>query len=73
MSLNEGEKRKAVINFRISANLKAAAQRAADEDSRSVSSLVIKLLREHLTARGYLEPSARRPESESVAAGEDRA
>jgi hypothetical protein len=43
------------INVRISAGLKRVAEEAAEADSRSMSSLVEKLLVDHLRAIGRLE------------------
>ena len=42
------------ISVRVSEPVKQAAERAAGDDSRSVASLVEKLLVEHLKAKGYL-------------------
>jgi len=42
------------ISVRVSEEVKAAAERAAADDSRSVASYVEKLLAEHLRAKGYL-------------------
>jgi hypothetical protein len=47
------ETRSAQILIRMKPSLKEAAQKAADEDSRSLSSLVEKLLVEHLKTKGY--------------------
>jgi len=50
------------ISVRVSDQVKAAAERAASDDSRSVASFVEKLLTEHLRAKGYLaeaSPAAR--------------
>jgi hypothetical protein len=43
------------ISVRVSPNIKKAAERAAAEDSRSVASLVEKLLVEWLKANNYLK------------------
>ena len=43
------------ISVRVLDDVKAAAEKAAAEDSRSVASLVEKLLTEHLKAKGYLK------------------
>ena len=45
----------AAISVRVPEAVKAAAEKAAAEDSRSVASLVEKLLTEHLKAKGYLK------------------
>jgi hypothetical protein len=44
----------AVIGIRVESCIKAAAERAAAEDCRSVASLIEKLLVEHLRRAGYL-------------------
>lgn len=44
----------ATLNLRIEPELKEAAERAATEDRRSVTSLIEKLLAEYLRERGYL-------------------
>jgi len=43
------------ISVRVADAVKAAAEKAAAEDSRSVASYVEKLLTEHLKAKGYLK------------------
>ena len=43
------------ISVRVPDAVKAAAEKAAADDSRSVASLVEKLLSEHLKAKGYLK------------------
>lgn len=43
------------LGFRVDPDLKDALERAAREDDRSVSSLVLKVLREWLRERGYLK------------------
>lgn len=50
--------RTATIALRVSPQVKAAAQRAAAADHRSLASLVEKLLVEFLVAEGYLEENA---------------
>jgi hypothetical protein len=42
------------ISVRVSDQVKAAVEKAAADDSRSVASYVEKLLAEHLRAKGYL-------------------
>jgi hypothetical protein len=44
----------AMIGIRVESYVKAAAERAAAEDCRSVASLIEKLLVEHLRRTGYL-------------------
>jgi hypothetical protein len=51
----EQRKKTATLNLRIDPALKAAAERSAADDRRSVTSLVELLLSEHLKARGYLK------------------
>ena len=47
-------KKTAQVNLRIDPALKEAAEAAAKEDQRSLTSLVEKLLTEHLKAKGHL-------------------
>ena len=55
------ENRKSLpVSFRLPPDVKAAAERAAKDDTRSVSSFVEKLLTEHLKAKGYLKRGASR-------------
>lgn len=44
----------AQVNLRIRPELKEAAERAASDDQRSLTSLVEKLLTDHLQEKGYL-------------------
>lgn len=44
----------AQVNLRIRPELKEAAERAASEDQRSLTSLVEKVLTDHLREKGYL-------------------
>lgn len=44
----------AILNLRISPELKSAAEKAAADDHRSLTSLIEKLLTDHLKAHGYL-------------------
>lgn len=44
----------AQVNLRIAPALKAAAEKAAADDQRSLTSLVEKLLTDHVRDRGYL-------------------
>ena len=50
--------RTAQVNLRISPELKAAAEEAAADDSRSFASLIEKLLVDHLKAIGRFEKAA---------------
>jgi hypothetical protein len=43
----------AQVNLRIRPELKEAAERAASDDQRSLTSLVEKLLTDHLQEKGY--------------------
>jgi hypothetical protein len=43
------------ISVRVPDEVKAAAEKAAADDSRSVASLVEKLLTDHLRKQGYLK------------------
>lgn len=47
-------KKDAAISVRVLGKVKQAAEKAASDDSRSVASLLEKLLLEHLRAKGYL-------------------
>jgi hypothetical protein len=52
--------RTAAIGIRVEPEIKAAAEKAAKEDRRTVASLVEKVLVEHLENAGYLKkPKAR--------------
>ncbi|WP_244540865.1 hypothetical protein [Methylobacterium sp. yr668] len=42
------------VSFRLPPEVKAAAEKAAKDDTRSVSSFMEKLLTEYLKAKGYL-------------------
>jgi hypothetical protein len=46
------------IGFRVDVGLKAALEQAAADDHRAMTSLVEKLLTDHLRARGYLGAEA---------------
>ena len=48
------EKRSAMTMVRTKPSLKALATRAAEDDGRTLSALIEKLLTDHLRARGYL-------------------
>jgi hypothetical protein len=54
MDMTEKRIKTAQLNLRISPALKAAAEQAAADDQRSVTSLIEKLLTDHLQERGYL-------------------
>jgi hypothetical protein len=45
----------AQVNLRIAPELKAAADQAAADDQRSLTSLIEKLLTSHLKRKGYLK------------------
>ena len=45
----------ATLNLRIDPQLKHAAEQAAEDDQRSLTSLVEKLLTDHLKKKGYLK------------------
>ena len=47
----------AQTNLRLDPQLKAAAEKAAKADHRSLTSLIEKLLADHLRKTGYLKPS----------------
>lgn len=47
----------ATLNIRIDPALKAAAEKFATDDHRSITSLIEKLLTDHLRANGYLKPA----------------
>lgn len=49
-------KRDAVLNVRLPADVKEALRRAADDDyGRSVSGMVVRVMREWLEKQGYLD------------------
>ena len=48
------QRKTAQVNLRITPSLKEAAERAAQDDQRSLTSLIEKLLNDHLRDRGYL-------------------
>jgi hypothetical protein len=50
----------ATLNLRISPELKAAAEKAAAADHRSLTSLIEKLLSEHLQKHGYMKSPAKK-------------
>jgi hypothetical protein len=49
------ETKDAQVNLRIQPSLKRAAEKAAADDQRSLTSLVEKLLTDHLKRKGYLK------------------
>jgi hypothetical protein len=49
----------AQLNLRISPALKAAIEKAAEDDQRSVTSLLEKLMTDHLRERGLLPRSGK--------------
>ena len=52
--------RNAQVNLRMSPDLKAAAEEVAAEDSRSLTSLIEKLLVDHLKSIGRFEVKTKR-------------
>jgi hypothetical protein len=51
----KAETKSAVVQLRLRPSLKEAAERAADDEQRSLTSLVEKLLSDYLKKRGYLK------------------
>ncbi len=51
----EQRKKTATLNLRIDPALKEAAEKAAADDRRSLTSLMEKLLIDHLKGKGYLK------------------
>jgi hypothetical protein len=49
------EPKTATVNLRLQPSLKAAAEAAAEEDSRSLTSLIEKILKDYLRANGFLK------------------
>lgn len=49
------ETKTAQVNLRLPPSLKRAAEKAAADDARSLTSLIEILLRDHLRAKGYLK------------------
>lgn len=58
--MTEKRQKTATLNLRIRPDLKAAAEQAAAHDQRSLTSLVEKLLTDHLREKGFL-PNRDRP------------
>lgn len=55
-------KRDAVLNIRLPAEVKAAIQRAAEDDhGRSISGMVVRVLREWLASNAYLAAEPPKP------------
>jgi hypothetical protein len=52
---DRGEKRSAPIGIRVTPSVKAAAERAAGADHRTLASLIERLLIEHLNKTGFLK------------------
>jgi hypothetical protein len=50
-------KKSATLNLRIDPKLKEAAERAASDDRRSLTTLIEKLLADYLRKKGYLPKS----------------
>jgi hypothetical protein len=48
------ETKTAIVQLRLQPSLKKAAEKAATDDSRSLTSLIEKLLTDHLRKKGYL-------------------
>lgn len=61
--------RTAQVNFRTFPELKAAAERAAAADNRSLTSLIEMLLLEHVRALGYCRSNGHDPGSRLRRAG----
>jgi hypothetical protein len=53
--------KEAAISIRIPADLKAALERAARDDHRSLTSLASKMLAEAMVAAGYLKKRGKQP------------
>ena len=51
----------ATLNLRLQPSLKEAAEKAAADDHRSLTSLIEKLLADHLRQRGYLASGSAAP------------
>ena len=49
------EPKTATVNLRLQPSLKTAAESAAEEDSRSLTSLIEKILKDYLRANGFLK------------------
>lgn len=53
--------RDSVMNVRLPERIKEAARRAAQEDGRSLSGMVTRIMREWLSEHGYLDAPEARP------------
>jgi hypothetical protein len=51
------EAKTAQVNLRLQPSLKAAAEKAAVDEQRSLINLIEKLLTDYLRAKGYLKPA----------------
>ncbi len=49
------EAKTATVNLRLQPSLKSAAELAAEDDSRTLTSLIEKLLKDYLKAKGYIQ------------------
>jgi hypothetical protein len=58
------ETKSAQLLVRLRPSLKAAAEQAAQDDARSLSSLIEKLLADYLKAKGYLPKRNEPPETQ---------
>jgi hypothetical protein len=54
ISTMKQETKSAIVQLRIRPSLKAAAEKAASDDERSLTSLMEKLLADYLRKKGYL-------------------
>ena len=54
MTLHMARLKTATLNLRLDPELKALAERAATSDQRTLTSLIEKLLTDHLKAKGYM-------------------
>ena len=62
MTLHMARLKTATLNLRLDPELKALAERAATSDQRTLTSLIEKLLTDHLKAKGYMPiPKQPRP------------
>jgi hypothetical protein len=58
VAIQEKRLKTAQVNLRLLPDLKAAAEKAAADDHRSLTSMIEKLLTDHLRERGYLPQPA---------------
>jgi len=61
MQYTMAREKTAAINIRVDTSLKDAAERAAKDDHRTLTSLIEKLLSDHLRAGGYLPIDGKPP------------